>query len=537
MKTRLLPLLLTLSLLVTLLAPCTVSAASSVEKTKIGNSSAYWEYDAKTAVLSITGKGEMPDFYNSGKQPWQSLYMDVKAIRVGSGITRIGDHAFDNLNTTTEVTLPDTLLSIGYCSFRSCSALEKLTLPASVKELGQNAFANMLALKSLTFPDKLTRIEGEVCKDCVSLEQVTISKNAKIIGWEAFSNCKKLDNLVIPDSVEEIQHDAFEKNISLQKITFGKNLKRIGYRAFFGCDRLDEIELPDSLTEIENNAFCECTSLSRVVIGKNVSTLGMSAFGYCPKLIEVCNRSALDLKPGSEDNSLVTEHAKNVYTPSASESKLKTKDGFVFYDSDDYTCLLRYDGTKTKLTTPNIGKNYEIYDYAFYKDDKITSLKISDKVTKVGEEALWFCRSLEELTFGKLTSVVYHCLTDCPVLTSITFLCPVVDFYNSWSQFPKTATIYGYAGSTAETTFGYRYSPYTFVSLGEPPKVEIPLGDINGDTVVNAMDCLILKGYILKTLRNATAEQIARMDLNGAGGINAMDYAVLRSIVLGKYNG
>lgn len=90
---------------------------------------------------------------------------------------------------------------------------------------------------------------------------------------------------------------------------------------------------------------------------------------------------------------------------------------------------------------------------------------------------------------------------------------------------------------------GFDFSKIWTIGKGTPTlrwqktPVDPSFGDINGDTVVNAMDCLILKGYILKTLKNATDEQIARMDLNGAGGINAMDYAILRSIVLGKFNG
>ena len=72
----------------------------------------------------------------------------------------------------------------------------------------------------------------------------------------------------------------------------------------------------------------------------------------------------------------------------------------------------------------------------------------------------------------------------------------------------------------------------TYTAVFEKEPLAIP-GDINGDGNVNAMDCLLLKGYILKTFKNADAEQIARMNLNGDKTVNAVDYALLRAAVLG----
>ena len=47
------------------------------------------------------------------------------------------------------------------------------------------------------------------------------------------------------------------------------------------------------------------------------------------------------------------------------------------------------------------------------------------------------------------------------------------------------------------------------------------------------MDCLLMRGYILKTFKNATAEQIERMNVNGDKTVNAVDYVLLRAAVLG----
>ena len=94
---------------------------------------------------------------------------------------------------------------------------------------------------------------------------------------------------------------------------------------------------------------------------------------------------------------------------------------------------------------------------------------------------------------------------------------------------PPTATKKGYTTHICERCHDTYVDSYTDPTGQKEPKK----GDINGDGKVNAMDCLLLKGYILKTLKNATAEQIERMDLNGDKTINAVDYALLRAAVLG----
>ena len=78
---------------------------------------------------------------------------------------------------------------------------------------------------------------------------------------------------------------------------------------------------------------------------------------------------------------------------------------------------------------------------------------------------------------------------------------------------------------------GNAYTTVAYLKLVE--KHSALKGDINGDGKVNAMDCLLLKGYILKTFKNATAEQIERMNVSGDKTINAVDYALLRAAVLG----
>lgn len=54
----------------------------------------------------------------------------------------IGDHAFADCRTITEIMLPDSMNSIGAKAFASCPSLRRVLIPASVTEIAPDAFAN-----------------------------------------------------------------------------------------------------------------------------------------------------------------------------------------------------------------------------------------------------------------------------------------------------------------------------------------------------------------------------------------------------------
>ena len=53
-------------------------------------------------------------------------------------VTKIGQYAFDQKSFITSVTFPETLEYMDFCSFRWCSGLTQVTIPASLKELSSS---------------------------------------------------------------------------------------------------------------------------------------------------------------------------------------------------------------------------------------------------------------------------------------------------------------------------------------------------------------------------------------------------------------
>ena len=119
-----------------------------------------WKIDEKTRTLTIRGKGAIPDYKDDNKmqQPWfmtdtnvprSKKNLTVHHIKVGSGITSIGDYTFEGLKNVETVELPHSIKTIGACAFWGCSELE---LSMSNKEIdsGKDAFRNVKSVEIRT---------------------------------------------------------------------------------------------------------------------------------------------------------------------------------------------------------------------------------------------------------------------------------------------------------------------------------------------------------------------------------------------------
>lgn len=139
----------------------------------------------------------------------------------------------------TNVTIPDSVTSIGNKAFKGCYGLTSITISDSVTSIGDSAFMGCTRLTSIEIPDSVTSI-----------------------GEGAFYGCTGLRNITIPDSVKSIDDWAFEGCSGLTSIAIGNSVTSIGEMAFYGCDSLTSITIPDSVTYIGWEAFRDCTGLT-----------------------------------------------------------------------------------------------------------------------------------------------------------------------------------------------------------------------------------------------------------------------------------
>ena len=111
---------------------------------------------------------------------------------IKEGTKTISGYAFHDCTFLTEISIPDSITSIGEGAFENCASLTSIVIPDSVTFLGLWAFENCTSLKNVTLSKGMTSISALTFWGCTSLESVIIPNSIISIGENAFENCSNL---------------------------------------------------------------------------------------------------------------------------------------------------------------------------------------------------------------------------------------------------------------------------------------------------------------------------------------------------------
>ena len=240
---------------------------------------------------NLEGKIEIPKSITHNKNTYSvtaignNAFNDVRGITeitLTDSITSIGDYSFSKTyGIKDELTIPDSVTSIGSYAFQFCSALR--SMPRNAVSFGEGAFA-WCGIKSATIPDGVTAIPDKMFETCHSLTSVVIPDSVISIGAAAFDGCSELASVTLGRGVTSIGGGAFDWCKELKSITLPDSITSIGGGAFSFCLGLTDITLPEGVTSISERTFWGCTALKSITIGKGVTDIGNSAFDECEAL-------------------------------------------------------------------------------------------------------------------------------------------------------------------------------------------------------------------------------------------------------------
>jgi hypothetical protein len=208
-------------------------------------------------------------------------YAKAGSFTIPGGVSIIADSAFEECHWLTNVTIPDSVTTVGISAF-SDSALSNIAFGQGVTNIGDGAFA-LTGLTSVALPSGLTTIGNKAFDRCSHLTNVSFSDSITSIGTNAFNTCVSLTTVKLGSGLTNIGNEAFIDCASLIDVSIPNNVTTIGARAFSGCG-LTNVTIPDSVTGIGDHAFSYCNNLTKVTIGEGITDLSQGIFINCTQL-------------------------------------------------------------------------------------------------------------------------------------------------------------------------------------------------------------------------------------------------------------
>ena len=220
----------------------------------------------------------------------------LTSVTIPNSVTSIGEYAFCNCSGLMSVTIPNSVTSIGNSAFYNCSGL--MSISVGLGNANYKSVNGLLLSKDgktliqgvngdVTIPNSVTSIGGGVFYNCSGLTSVTIGNGVTSIGNYAFKGCSGLTSVTIPNSVTNIGGSAFYNCSGLASVTIPNSVTSIGHEAFYNCSGLTSVRIPNSVTSIGDRAFSGCSGLTSVTIPNSVTSIGNRAFSGCSGLTSV----------------------------------------------------------------------------------------------------------------------------------------------------------------------------------------------------------------------------------------------------------
>jgi uncharacterized repeat protein (TIGR02543 family) len=242
-------------------------------------------------------------------------------------------------------------------------------------------------------------------------------------------------------SWRSVEDDSIQNNVI--SIIVENGVTEIDYSAFSNCPNLTSVRIGDGTTKVKSGSIVDCPKLESVHFGNKVNSIDYLDLYNNPKLTAIT--------VGDDNTSY-----KSI--------------GDVLFTADGKT-LVRYPEGK-KGETYEVPSSVEIIaNRAFYRNAFITTVILTDSVTKIGHSAFHKCTNLQTISLGtKLETIGEFAFNECSKLSSI--------------DIPSTVTSigeYAFAGCSVLTTVTIPegvsvLGDYVFYACGALATVTIPSG-------------------------------------------------------------
>ena len=372
-----------------------------------------------TALTSVTF-GNVESVPNNAFRGMTELTdVSLEFFNAYSTTQSIGNYAFygcENLDTFT-VTGGEYVDEIGDYAFSGCTLLpdDIFDYFTSITSIGDRAFEGCEAFADVTIPDSVTSLGSNIFYDCSNIQSLTVesysygsSTNNVTTIYSLFGATSQGDYVYDTDGNHYEFYYAYNGYVptALTTVTLG-NVYRLANSAFRGMTELTDVTVNfvDAYSSsssypypyIGTYAFYECENLETLTLNSENGLYGVGtyAFAYCSSLTEI----ELPIHSGFEaSNSTSTSYnlPTNVFTGCTALAEVTMGAPGTIYSGSTYymqdllpdtvtTVNLKYYGTLESGT-------YNIVDNLFYNCSNITEINFEGgEVNEIGSNAFYGC--------------------------------------------------------------------------------------------------------------------------------------------------
>jgi hypothetical protein len=225
------------------------------------------KYNGSKADVVIPGMIENLPVTKLYTQSFINLKSKLTSVVIPNTVTVIEGTVFQNNELTGSITLPSGLTTIGDYAFDN-NKINTVIIPDSVTILASYAFRNN-ELKAVVIGDGVTSINSYTFQNN-EITSLTFGSKVVTIGTSAF-NTNQLTEITIPDTVTSIGTNAFASN-KLTSVTIGTGVAEIKAGAFRHNSDLASITFLGSVSTLGNNVFKDTSALSSVTFNGTITT-------------------------------------------------------------------------------------------------------------------------------------------------------------------------------------------------------------------------------------------------------------------------
>ena len=324
-----------------------------------------WVYDASAKTLSVNGEGAMADYTLENPAPWYQYRDAIKYLNIGSGITKLGNYSFYDL---------EKLLTINYSAIHVSDLADdnnvftyvgkqaprtELVIGGDVEYLPKQltrpkvSFNDAHYINDVRFMGNKVQIIYENTLFGLQTEKVVLPEGITTLRGNAIANNSYLKVAVLPSTVNAIGDRAISLNSSLEKVIMGDTTNKINGYTFRSDKKISTIVMP----EVGDPTYAVATTFEDnktkpITIYGNESTQT-----WVNNVIEASGQTNIIYKPLSEYRSNITSNGDINGSVEYNGSYTFTTDK----DVSIYTYFVDSEGRRVKVHDVNVNKDGNTY--------------------------------------------------------------------------------------------------------------------------------------------------------------------------------